>query len=109
LAGASWSLPGEVGFYLPDHPQVYSLGPVLGDRRSQYDLWRPNPISDAERFIGRTFIVIGAGSELAAEFGSVQCREVTHYESGQPVARWTISICRAYKGLARAPGMPGSF
>jgi hypothetical protein len=46
---------------------------------------------------------------LASEFGSVQCREVTHYESGRPVARWTISICRGYKGLAQAPVTPGNF
>ncbi len=103
LAGAAWSLPGELGFYLEDHPPAYSLGPALGDRRSQYDLWRPNPLDDPEEFAGRTFIVVGAGAELAALFDEVGTpRTVTHREDGHPVARWTVTVCRGFRGARPA-------
>src|SRR5262249_40485249 len=46
LTATGWSLPGLVGFYCDDHPTCYSIAPAFGDRRSQYDFWRPNPISD---------------------------------------------------------------
>ncbi len=109
VVGASWSLPGELGFYLPDHPQVYSLGPLLGDRRSQYDLWRPNPTSDPDQFAGQTVIVVGSlGTSLVDLFERVErpCT-VTHYESGHPVARWAIMVGHGYRGPTLAQRFHG--
>ncbi|MFO0866601.1 MAG: hypothetical protein U0744_18505 [Gemmataceae bacterium] len=61
LAGANWFIPGEVAFFLPDHPTVYAVGVPMGDRESQFSLWRPNPVADRDAFVGKTFILIGMG------------------------------------------------
>ncbi len=104
LAAANWTLPGEVGFYCQGQPKVYSLGLALGDRHSQYDLWRPNPLADAQLFAGRTCIFIGpVPSTLREAFDLVETGEVvTHYEQGRPLARWQVTICRGFRGLSAA-------
>ncbi len=101
LVGTSWALPGEIGFYCDGHPPVYSVGPVVGDRRSQYDLWKPNPIKDFAVFEGRTFIVIG---NFTPDFGAAFKRVdppvlVTHSEAGQPVAGWVVTVCHDFQGF----------
>jgi 4-amino-4-deoxy-L-arabinose transferase-like glycosyltransferase len=100
LAGTGWNLPGLLGFYCEDHPTVYSLGPALGDRRSQYDFWRPNPIADADTFAGRTFLIIaGQPLDLRGTFEDVQVHPVHCEVDGRPVAGWVILICRGYRGF----------
>jgi hypothetical protein len=104
LAGAGWSMPGELAFYCAGHPSVYSLGLALGDRHSQYDLWRPNPVSDAERFAGRTFLFVGGGAQGAvqAAFDAVEpTRLITYYEGGQPIGQWAVTVCRGFHGFPR--------
>src|SRR5205807_422639 len=64
LAAVYWTVPGELAFYCRDHPTVYCFGPVRGERLSQYDLWRPNPVWDPEQFRGRTVLIVG---ELTAD------------------------------------------
>jgi pimeloyl-ACP methyl ester carboxylesterase len=109
LAGASWTMPGELAFYCEDHPIVYSLGTILADRRSQYDLWRPNPVADPETFAGRTFIVVVAGNsgvegalrDLARVFDELEpARVLTYSENGQSVAGWTILAGHGFRGFA---------
>ena len=58
LAGANWNLPGEISFYCQGHPAVYSFGGGIGERHSQYDLWRPDPVAEPGPFKGQTFIVV---------------------------------------------------
>jgi hypothetical protein len=101
LAGTGWALPGEIGFYCSVHPAVYSVGPVVGDRRSQYDLWRPNPVDDPEQFLGRTFVIVGgSAAAFAGAFDSMDAaRVVTHSENGQPVASWAVTVCRGFRGF----------
>jgi hypothetical protein len=102
LVGAGWSLPGELGFYCAGHPIVYSIGPALGDRRSQFDLWRPNPISDAETFAGQSFIVVGNDDPRTLQVAFERVEQpilVTHYVAGQPVARWSIIVAHGYRGF----------
>jgi 4-amino-4-deoxy-L-arabinose transferase-like glycosyltransferase len=101
LAGTSWTIPGEVGFYCAGHPTVYSLGLALGDRHSQYDLWRPNPVDDAECFRRRTFIVVGeVPPSLCSCFEVVDPVEKIEYRvNGLPVAQWSLTVCRAFKGM----------
>jgi hypothetical protein len=98
-------LPGELGFYCAGHPAVYSVGPALGDRSSQYDLWRPNPVADAGAFAGRTFIVVGPfGDALRDAFEQIDPpRLVTHYEGGRPVASWPVTVCRGFRGFRHLP------
>jgi hypothetical protein len=109
LAGAGWSLPGEIGFYCARNPQAYSLGLPLGDRHSQYDWWRPNPVADPGAFGGRTFLVVGCDAPMLARlFDRVGPQTVVrHYEGGREISRWTVCVCRGYRGcppeaLARA-------
>jgi 4-amino-4-deoxy-L-arabinose transferase-like glycosyltransferase len=104
LAGANWTLPGELGVYCKGHPQAYSLGPVTGDRHSQYDLW-DSPFTDGERFRGRTFVVVGDLSpELMAAFEVVwPTRWVEHYKRGQRVAVWPITVCTGFRGRFPPP------
>lgn len=101
LATGSWSLPGELGFYCAGHPIAYTVGVALGDRQSQYDLWRPNPIADSERFQGRTFILVsGLNSEISEAFREVsEPRFVLHRERGQPICFWEVFVCRGYRGF----------
>ena len=101
LAASSWTLPGEIGFYGEGHPAVYSLGLAVGDRWSQYDLWRPNPLWDADEFIGRTFLFVGDPSAaLESAFDSLEStRAIEYQECGQPIARWTVVVCRGYRGF----------
>jgi hypothetical protein len=102
LAGTGWALPGELGFYCTGHPTVYSIGPAVGDRRSQYDFWRPNPIGDPDRFVGRTFLIVGNDdpSTLQAAFERVEAPiRVTHYECGQPIACWSLIIAHGFRGF----------
>jgi hypothetical protein len=105
LAATSWNEPGEIAFYCRGHPTVYSLGLALGDRHSQYDLWHPNPIRDEERFVGRTFVVVGGGNPLLnGAFERIEMsRVVTHCERGQPVAQWTVTVCRGFRGFHDLP------
>ena len=104
LAASSWALPGELGVYCAGHPQAYSIGLVMGDRHSQYDLW-PNPLRDPNAFGGQTFIVIGWMSEEARQaFGEVeQLPDVVYSEAGQPIASWTITVCHGFHGFPRLP------
>jgi hypothetical protein len=111
LAGVNWTLPGELGLYCKGHPQAYSLGPVGGDRHSQYDLW-PNPLTDGERFRGRTFVVVGdLTPELKEGFEVVwPTRFVTHWKRKQPVSVWPITVCTGFRGRFPAPaGKPTPF
>jgi 4-amino-4-deoxy-L-arabinose transferase-like glycosyltransferase len=101
LAATGWTMPGLLGFYCADHPRVYSLGLALGDRWSQYDFWRPNPVWDTARFRGQTFLVVAANPlELHGVFGSVETvRVVDIAVSGYPIGRWTILLCRDFRGF----------
>jgi hypothetical protein len=103
IAGSGWSLPGELAFYCHENPPVYSFGRAFGDRCSQYDLW-PNPLGGSPEFIGRTFIVVGhAGPVLRALFEEVDTpTEVTYRVADEPVARWSVSVCRGFKGCPQA-------
>jgi hypothetical protein len=103
IAGGSWIYPGELGFYCAGQPTVYNIGPALGDRHSQYDLWRPNPVADPEHFRGRTFIIVGARAEmLAAAFERVEpVRTVVHEEQGHPINRWVVTVGYGYRGFPR--------
>jgi hypothetical protein len=100
LTCSGWTLPGEVRFYCQGRPPVYSLGPALGDRHSQYDFWRPNPIADGKRFEGQTFIFIGEFHPiLRRSFSHIgRSQTVTYTEGGQPVAQWCLTVCRGFRG-----------
>jgi 4-amino-4-deoxy-L-arabinose transferase-like glycosyltransferase len=103
VAGSGWTLPGELGFYCTGRPRVFSLGAALGDRLSQYDLWRPNPVADTERFVGQTVLFVGEpGARLREAFARVERpRVLTYREGGQPVARWKVTVCRGFRGFPR--------
>jgi hypothetical protein len=102
LAGANWNLPGEMSFYCQGHPVVYSLGGGIGERHSQYDLWRPDPIAEPGPFKGQTFIVVGARPDLLrGAFERVgPSHEVVFRDAGQPLCSWTVTVCRGYRGFA---------
>lgn len=101
LAGASWFIPAEIAFGLPDHPDVFSVGTALGDRDSQYDLWRPNPIADEQAFRGRTFVLAGSGPiQWQDAFDSVeQVRFVAHCDRGHVLNSWNLWIGRGFRGF----------
>ncbi len=101
LAGTSWSIPGELGFYCAGHPEVYSVGLAMRDRRSQYDFWRPNPSWDPEQFRGRTFVVVGVfHPEARSAFDRIDPqRQFRYCEQGQPIMTWAIHVCRGFRGF----------
>jgi 4-amino-4-deoxy-L-arabinose transferase-like glycosyltransferase len=101
LAATNWSLPGELGFYCQGHPVVYSIGAVAGDRASQYDLWRPNPVDDPATFAGKTFILVSPGNlDLGGAFATMEPPHVVvHREGGQPVAAWSVVVAHDFRGF----------
>jgi hypothetical protein len=101
LAGSNWWLPGELAFYCHGQPDVYSLGLALGDRRSQYDLWRPNPVHDPDPFRGRTVILVGPITPaLRAAFRDTRTVHIITYEErGQPITCWQVVVCRDFLGF----------
>jgi 4-amino-4-deoxy-L-arabinose transferase-like glycosyltransferase len=100
IAATGWNFPGLIGFYCEGHPTVYSVGPAFGDRRSQYDFWRPNPISDAQEFLGKTFLLIAPmAPNLQDAFEQIEVYPVVHYDGGQPVAGWVVLVCRGFRGF----------
>ena len=103
LAGSNWGVPGELGVYCSGHPHAYSLGPIMGDRHSQYDVWF-NPLDNGADFRGRTFIVVN-GDEivLRTAFTTVETTEVKHCEKGQPISSWRLSVCRKFQGYFPQP------
>jgi 4-amino-4-deoxy-L-arabinose transferase-like glycosyltransferase len=100
LAAGGWSLAGELGFYCADHPTVYSVGLLNGDRHSQYDLW-PGPVTDPGPYLGRTFLVVGGvGAKAAAGFTHCEpTREFYHREGGRPIGCWHLTVCRGFRGF----------
>lgn len=101
LAAMAWTVPGEVGFYCDGHPHAYSFGSAVGDRASQYDVWRPNPLTDAQAFVGRTFVYVG-DEPPPGVFDRVElAARVTHTECGIPLASWTIWVGTGYRGFTR--------
>jgi 4-amino-4-deoxy-L-arabinose transferase-like glycosyltransferase len=105
VAGMNWGLPGELGFYCRGNPTVYSFGPGLKDRHSQYDLWRPNPVADAQAFRGRAFVYVGdAPVALRRAFDRVGPPvEVLASDGGIPVAEWTVWGLVGFRGFAPVP------
>ena len=102
ICGNRWSTTGVLGFYCKGHPQAYCLGPVLGDRHSQYDFWL-NPFDHPEQFKGKTFVVVdGVESALREAFDSIDPPvEFKYSEYGQPIAKWNLLVCRNFKGFEK--------
>jgi len=99
VAGMTWVIPGELAFYCRGNPEVFTFGAALADRFSQYDVWRPNPVFDAQAFAGRTFVYVGEAIPEAA-FRQVElAEEVVARDDGVPVANWKIWVCRGFRGF----------
>ena len=97
----TWIVPGELAFYCQGHPTVYCFSPIVGERFSQYDLWRPNPIRDAQVFTGRTFVYIGEAIPDAHQvFDRVDPPvEVIASDGGIPVAEWKVWVLHGFRGF----------
>jgi len=100
LAAERWTQAAELAFYCEEQPHFYYLGMPLGDRVSQYDLWRPNPVADPDAFQGRTFLLVGQDGHrmLDAFHSSEEIRTITYSENGQPIAQWTMVIAHGFRG-----------
>jgi hypothetical protein len=106
LVATRWDLPGELAFYCKGHPKVYSIGIADGDRRSQYDVWHPNPVADPLAFAGQTFLLVGSCSPgvLRQAFKEVgPCRVVRHFEGDQPTSQWQLTVAHGFRGLPTLP------
>lgn len=106
LCGTYWNQPGILRFYCQGHPETYTIGiPNRSDRHSQYDFWRPNPVSDPDLFRGRTFLIVGdIGPHLLPAFESVEPPlRFTHCEHGIPLQSWTIWIAHGFRGWEHFP------
>jgi hypothetical protein len=110
VAGTVWTIPGALGVYCKGHPETYSFGLVMCDRHSQYDIWHPNPVADAQAFRGRTFVFVGDGLPAdAGVFDRVELANVLVYrEEGAPVAVWWVWIGYGFRGFPAEPLVPGT-
>ncbi len=75
----------------------------MGDRDSQYDLWRPNPITDASLFHGKTFVLVGVELDaLRPAFDAFEPRPAIQYrENGQLIAVWKVAVAQGFRGWDR--------
>ncbi|MFO0937032.1 MAG: glycosyltransferase family 39 protein [Gemmataceae bacterium] len=103
LATDRWNKAGEFGFYCQGNPRVSCFGRAVGDRYSQYDLWRPNPIDDAQEYRGRTFVIIG---EPKAEYRDAfdryvetEMKTLEYREDGELVTWMYVTIGQGFKGF----------
>ena len=73
----------------------------MADRHSQYDLWRPNPVADAQAFQGRTFVYVGdAIPDVQRVFDRADPPvEVVASDGGIPVADWKVWVLRGFRGF----------
>jgi 4-amino-4-deoxy-L-arabinose transferase-like glycosyltransferase len=104
IVAGSWILPGELGVYCAGRPTVYTIGVVAGDRASQYDLWRPNPVLDPAVFRGRTFVLVSCPDPIARQaFDAAEPpRAVVYAEGDQPIQSWTVTVARGFHGFPGA-------
>lgn len=102
LAGTAWNLPGILAFYLPDQPTVYHLGPAAGQRQSQYEIWRPQPTTDPQPFLGRGFIIVGpTPSAFEAAFEQLErLPPLTVGEPGQEMNTHFLTIAHGFRGFS---------
>ena len=110
LAATYWAIPGHLAFSCRGQPTAYAIGiPNRSDRHSQYDFWRPNPISDAQVFRGRAFVIVGEiGPEVVSAFERVESPiRVVHTEADIPMQAWTIWVCHGFQGFDEIPHEPG--
>ncbi len=110
VAGTVWNVPGELGVYCKGHPETYSFGLAMADRHSQYDMWHPNPVADAQAFRGRTFVFVGDGLPADTKvFDRVELAIiVVHREEGVPVAVWWVWVGHGFRGFPEKPLAPGT-
>ncbi|HEY1187593.1 MAG TPA: glycosyltransferase family 39 protein, partial [Gemmata sp.] len=103
VAGTVWNVPGALGVYCQGHPETYSFGLAMADRHSQYDVWRPNPVADAQEFRGRTFVFVGDGLPADTEvFERIELPTVVVYrEGGVPVAVWWVWVGHGFRGFPK--------
>jgi hypothetical protein len=104
LAGMTWTIPGELGFYCEGRPGVYCFGSSLADRASQYDLWRPNPVFDAQAFHDETFVYVGAALPEGTFDRTELVKVGTYREAGVPLQTWEIRVCAGFRGFAERGG-----
>jgi 4-amino-4-deoxy-L-arabinose transferase-like glycosyltransferase len=102
VASSSWHACGGLGCYCEGHPEVYCFGRFLGQRHSQYDVWRPNPVADPDHFDGRTVVFVGS---LTPEFVALFDRSspplhILHHEAGIPVGEWYVTVLHGYRAGA---------
>lgn len=108
IATDDYQAASQIAFYCPGHPITYCFQSVLGDRRSQYDLWRPNPVRDPEAFAGRPVLYVGArkpllfGNERDANgaFVNPQLVRTAEYSiAGNKIQTWTIYVAEAFRSI----------
>ncbi|MGH2548172.1 MAG: hypothetical protein ACRDHN_02220, partial [Thermomicrobiales bacterium] len=101
IAAERWTIASETAFYCEGHPKIYCMGLFVGDRDSQYDVWRPNPVHDPSAFHGRTFILVGTDvGQLRHLFGSMEpIRPVQYREGDQLISEWTIAVAHDFRGV----------
>jgi hypothetical protein len=112
LAATYWSVPGQLAFFCTGNPAVYSIGiPNGSDRHSQYDFWRPNPVTDAQVFRGQSFVIVGEiGPGVVSAFERVEPSiRVTYSENGIPLQVWTIRVCHGFRGFDPASGREAGY
>jgi len=100
LAAERWTHASELSFYCDGRPAWTCLALVLGDRASQFDLWRPNPICEPSAYRGRTFLIVGLDlKRLRSAFESMESPQSIEYREGDGlVASWEIAVGRGFRG-----------
>lgn len=106
-----YQVASQVAFYCPGQPRTYCLQAVLGDRPSQYDIWRPNPVADPAVFGGPCIYVGSERPELFRALdddtppvlrGVRSAETVRHEVRGHVMQVWRIFVCEEFTGLPPA-------
>jgi 4-amino-4-deoxy-L-arabinose transferase-like glycosyltransferase len=107
IAASRWTMASELAFYCKGHPSVYSVGTALWDRQSQLDIWRPNPVYDADEFLGKTFVFVDVGRvppQIESAFDHIEkTQSIVYSENDVPLVIWDVTICHGFHGFASLP------
>jgi 4-amino-4-deoxy-L-arabinose transferase-like glycosyltransferase len=104
VVGTGWTLPGQLGVYCRQHPRVYCIGSLQGERLSQYDLWH-NPMDHPESFRGRPFVLVGSvHRDTLQAFAEVEPARTIRVQVGdRPIAEFTLWVARGFQGFQARP------
>jgi 4-amino-4-deoxy-L-arabinose transferase-like glycosyltransferase len=93
----NYDVTASLAFYTPGNPVTYCVD--MGRRKNQYDLW-PGPQDKVgwDAIFVRQKFKKGVPEVIQGMFASVERREYESEHKGNPARRFTIYVCKGFRG-----------